>query len=106
MRCIPGVFQRELTPWRASAPTLLPASGEGVYDSEALIVRVPTLVFWGLQDHALLPGCIEDLDGFVPDLRLVRFPEGTHWIAHELPDEIAEGVAGFAVQRATKSMTV
>ncbi len=81
-------------------------SGEGVYDPDALIVRVPTLVFWGLQDHALLPGCIEDLDGFVPDLRLVRFPEGTHWVAHEYPDEIAEGIAGFADQRATKSMTV
>jgi pimeloyl-ACP methyl ester carboxylesterase len=70
-------------------------SGEGVYDPESLVVKVPTLVFWGLRDNALLPGCVDGLERFVPDLKLVRFPEGTHWIAHEYPDEIARGIAEF-----------
>jgi epoxide hydrolase 4 len=46
---------------------------------------VPTLVVWGMQDHALLPSLLEGLDEFVPDLTIHRIEDGTHWIAHDTP---------------------
>lgn len=64
---------------------------------ELATVRVPTTVLWGEGDTALLPGLLEGLERWVPDLRLVRVPEATHWIVHERPalvtDEILRAVA-------------
>lgn len=55
------------------------------FDPAALVVKVPTLVLWGLQDEALLPGCIEGLDEFVADLTLETRDDCGHWIVHEQP---------------------
>ena len=67
-------------------------------------VRVPTTVLWGEGDTALLPGLLEGLDRWVPDLRLVRVPDATHWIVHERPtlvtDEILSTVAAPRVDPA------
>ena len=59
----------------------IPASGD-------LRVMVPTLVIWGERDHARLPGNLNGLDAFVPDLRIERIPEGSHWVVHEKPQEV------------------
>jgi pimeloyl-ACP methyl ester carboxylesterase len=61
----------------------------------AVTVTVPTTVLWGERDHALLPGLLDGLERWVPDLRLVRVPEATHWIAHEQPALVAELVASL-----------
>jgi pimeloyl-ACP methyl ester carboxylesterase len=66
------------------------------YDDSALVVHVPTLVLWGEKDDALLPGCIDGLERWVPDLKVERLPEGTHWITHEFPDLIADRIRAFA----------
>ncbi|MBL8313415.1 MAG: alpha/beta fold hydrolase [Rubrivivax sp.] len=50
---------------------------------EDFTVRVPTTVLWGEQDRALLPGLLHGLNRWVPDLRIVRVPEASHWIVHE-----------------------
>ena len=52
-------------------------------------VRVPTLVIWAEDDIALLPGLLDGLDEFVPDLRLVRIAGASHWIVHERPERVA-----------------
>ena len=52
-------------------------------------VRVPTTVLWGERDSALLPGLLRGLETYVPDLRLVRVPDATHWIVHEQPARVA-----------------
>lgn len=51
----------------------------------AVTSRVPTDVIWGEDDVALLPGVLDGLDAFVPDLRVVRVPGASHWIIHERP---------------------
>jgi pimeloyl-ACP methyl ester carboxylesterase len=56
-----------------------------VLPDEAVTVRVPTTVLWGELDHALLPGLLDGLDRWVPDLRLVRVADASHWIVHEQP---------------------
>lgn len=67
-----------------------------VYDDAALTVRVKTLVLWGLKDESLLPGCIDGLDQWVPDLTLKTFPEASHWLVHEEGEAVAHEIAAFA----------
>lgn len=67
-----------------------------VYDEAALVVKVKTLVLWGLKDEALLPGCIEGLDTWVPDLTLKTWPEASHWLVHEEGEAVAREIAAFA----------
>ena len=49
---------------------------------------VPTLVLWGEGDRYLGPELLDGLETLVPDLRLVRIPEASHW----LPADAAERV--------------
>ncbi|HAH10617.1 MAG TPA: alpha/beta hydrolase [Alphaproteobacteria bacterium] len=56
------------------------------YPDSAMMVKVPTLVLWGLRDHALLPGCVEGLEQWVPDVTVQTFADYGHWISLETPD--------------------
>ena len=60
-------------------------------------VRVPTLVLWGERDTALLPGCIDGLGEVVPDLKLVRFPDASHWIAREQTARVIREIEAFTI---------
>ena len=53
-------------------------------------VEVPTTVLWGERDHALLPGLLDGLERWVPNLQTVRIPEASHWIVHEQPALVAD----------------
>lgn len=55
---------------------------------EDVTVRVPTAVLWGERDIALLPSLLDDLPRWVPDLRIVRVPQASHWIVHEAPERV------------------
>ena len=46
-------------------------------------VHVPTKVLWGLADIALLPGLLDGLPGWIPDLDLRQIPGASHWLVHE-----------------------
>ena len=65
------------------------------FPPEFVTVKVPTLVLWGEQDRALLPSLLDGLDTFVPDLRLVRIPDATHWVVHEQPDLVEREIAAM-----------
>jgi pimeloyl-ACP methyl ester carboxylesterase len=65
------------------------------FPPEAVTVRVPTLVLWAEDDTALLPGLIEGLETFVPQMTLVRVPHATHWIIHEQPQLVARQIEAF-----------
>lgn len=52
---------------------------------DAVTVRVPTTLIWGEQDRALRPGLLDGLDRWVPDLRVVRLADASHWVVHERP---------------------
>jgi epoxide hydrolase 4 len=54
--------------------------------------RVPTTVVWGDGDTALLPGLLDGLDRWVPQLRLRRVPDATHWIVHEQPGVVIDEI--------------
>lgn len=74
------------SPLRPPAGADDPALAAVVLPDSVVNVRVPTTVLWGLADRALCPGLIEDLDGWVPGVRIHTRPDASHWIVHEQPD--------------------
>jgi len=58
----------------------------------AVTVPVPTTVLWGLQDKALLPGLLDGLERWVPQMRLHTLPEASHWVVHEEPATVAAAI--------------
>ena len=66
---------------------------------EDFVVRVPTLILWGERDPALLTGCLDGLEALVPDLKLVRVPEATHWIARERTERVIAEIEAFTIGR-------
>jgi pimeloyl-ACP methyl ester carboxylesterase len=70
------------------------------FTPEEVTVRVPTTVLWGMADTALAPGLLEGLEQWVPQLNLIRVPEGSHWIVHEQPERVAALVAELATTAA------
>jgi pimeloyl-ACP methyl ester carboxylesterase len=103
----PGALTGGLNYYRASAmypPTAQdPGAKKLQLRREDFVVRVPTLVLWGERDTALLPGCIDGLETVVPDLRLVRVPEATHWIARERTDLVIREIEAFTIGAGEKS---
>ena len=55
-------------------------------------VTVPTTVLWGLEDEALLPQNAEGLEAYVDDLQVQTFEGVDHWIAHRVPEAIAQAI--------------
>lgn len=78
-------------------PTETDAGAKGLtLDPARFVVRVPTLVLWGMRDRALLPCLLDGLDELVPQIAIERRPAASHWLAHEEPDWIATRVREFA----------
>lgn len=96
----PGALTAGLNYYRAS-PLYPAAPGEDPGHLPELrpqdfMIRVPTLVIWGEKDSALLPGLLDGLEQCVPDLRIERIPQGSHWVIHEFPERVAELIRSFA----------
>lgn len=57
--------------------------------------KIPTLVLWGEKDAYIVPEVLNGLENFVPNLKVVRYPENSHWIVHENPKEISRQIREF-----------
>jgi pimeloyl-ACP methyl ester carboxylesterase len=72
------------------------AGAQGVDLPEALgHIAVPTQVIWGLLDTALRPELLDGLEAFIPDLRIDPVPDGSHWVLHEHPGQVAALLESF-----------
>ena len=60
-----------------------------------LTVTVPTLVLWGMDDPALLPGMLDGLDAWVAPLQVQRVPGASHWLLHEQPGVVVQALSAF-----------
>lgn len=58
-------------------------------------VRAPTLLIWGMKDQALSPRNAEGLEAWVPDLRVERIADSSHWVMSDVPERASELIAGF-----------
>jgi len=45
-------------------------------------------VIWGEQDAYLALTLIDRLDRWVPDLRVERIPDASHWVQNDVPDRV------------------
>jgi len=95
----PGALTGGLNYYRAAR--VGPPSGAGSppmrlpNDLPSLTVHVPTLVIWGERDPYLLTGNLEGLERFVPNLRVKRIPDGSHWVVHEKPAPVSGWIREF-----------
>lgn len=83
-----------------STPMKPPLPGGSVDDipmlpRESVTIQSPTLVLWALDDAALLPGLLEGLDEYVPNLEISKVPGATHWVVHEQPQFVAQQIESF-----------
>lgn len=67
-------------------------------DPAMLKVHVPTLVIWGEADTALGTVLLDGLEDLVPDLRVKRIPEGSHWVVHEHPQQVSAAIREFLAE--------
>jgi len=58
--------------------------------NDFLNINVPTHVLWGEQDVALLPGLLNGLEAWIPDLQIHHQPHASHWLVHEQPQWLHE----------------
>ena len=58
-------------------------------------VEAHTLVIWGEKDRALNVENTEGLEPHVPNLRVVRLPEASHWVLSDAPGRVSELMIGF-----------
>jgi len=96
----PGALTGGLNYYRAAH--IGPPTGEagefvaqGALDPGAFVIKVPTLVVWGEKDTYLLASNLDGLEKFVPKLKIVRIPEGTHWVIHEQPERVNRLIREF-----------
>ncbi|TFF89354.1 MAG: alpha/beta hydrolase [Promethearchaeota archaeon] len=59
------------------------------------IIKVPTLIIWGMKDMFLLPKLLEGISDYVKDLKIVKSEKSTHWILHDDPDFVIENIREF-----------
>jgi epoxide hydrolase 4 len=59
------------------------------------IIRLPTLVIWGMKDTALLTGNLSGLDKWVRDLSVKLYPDDDHWVMIEKYKEVAQDIRQF-----------
>ncbi|MFT6990749.1 MAG: pimeloyl-ACP methyl ester carboxylesterase [Paraglaciecola sp.] len=58
-------------------------------------ISCPTLILWGEQDQAFVKENLDGVEKYVQDVRIKRFPDASHWLQHELPDEVNQEIDNF-----------
>ncbi len=86
--------------WYRASPMQVPAMDESpsrpaMLDRPFPLLRTPTLVIWAMDDRALLPANLRDLDQLVPDVRIVQVPDCGHFVPWEAPDAVNRAMADF-----------
>jgi pimeloyl-ACP methyl ester carboxylesterase len=79
---IPGAMTAMIDYYRANLGTMYLRSWS------APMITVPTLMLWGEKDVAIGVEFCEDHGQLVSDLTLHRFPDASHWVHEEAPDEV------------------
>ena len=63
--------------------------------AKSVIIRVPTLVIWGMKDTAILVGHLSGLDKWVPNLSVRLYPDSDHWVMIDKYKEVAQDIRKF-----------
>ncbi len=63
--------------------------------AKSTIIKVPTLVIWGMKDTALMVGNLSGLDKWVPNLSVKLYPDGDHWVMIDKYKEVAQDIRKY-----------
>ena len=100
----PGALTAALNYYRAlGRGTIRQAAKEVVYGDDDMAeatlspVRVdqPSLVLWGMADTALSPRLLDDLEEWVPNVRVQRLVDASHWVQNDAPAEVNDHLLSF-----------
>lgn len=83
--CAPGALTAMLNYYRAAL------RGGGALRQRTLgypTITIPTLVLWGLQDHALGPHNLVELNRVVSDLTVVTLADAGHFVHEDEPEHV------------------
>ena len=80
----PGALTGALNYYRAALRRIPPLAA----DDALRPIEQPVLVIWGQQDRALGPELAEPDRRWVPNLRLERLPDASHWVQHDRPERV------------------
>ncbi|MFZ1154104.1 MAG: alpha/beta hydrolase [Solirubrobacteraceae bacterium] len=58
-------------------------------------IQAQTMVIWGMLDRHLGSELAEPAPEWVPNLRMERIPEATHWVQHDAPERVNELLIDF-----------
>jgi pimeloyl-ACP methyl ester carboxylesterase len=58
-------------------------------------IEAQTMVIWGMRDRHLGSELAEPAPEWVPNLRMERIPEATHWVQHDAPERVNELLIDF-----------
>ena len=58
-------------------------------------IDIPTQVIWGMDDTALTPACLDGMEEYVSDLKILPIANAGHGIIHEYPDLISQHLSQF-----------
>ncbi|HEY7311639.1 MAG TPA: alpha/beta hydrolase [Gemmataceae bacterium] len=64
-------------------------------ERETVPITAPTLLLWGERDSFLSIRLTEGLNAWVPNLRVVRFPDVSHWIQNDAPERVNRSMIDF-----------
>lgn len=64
-------------------------------ERETVPIAAPTLLLWGERDAFLSIRLTEGLNAWVPNLRVVRFPDVSHWIQNDAPERVNRSMIDF-----------
>jgi pimeloyl-ACP methyl ester carboxylesterase len=81
--------------YMAGMTSLMQQYEEGAEIALAAEVRVPVLIPWGNQDRNKPPSEAQTLQQLLPGSTLVRFDAAGHYVHEELPDGVAQAIAGW-----------
>ncbi|HYL45779.1 MAG TPA: alpha/beta hydrolase [Candidatus Limnocylindrales bacterium] len=95
----PGAITGGLNYYRAAQAgppeALLGEAFDATRRFPSLNVKAPTLVIWGEKDPYLLAGNLKGLEEYVPNLKIERFADATHWVVHEKTAEVNSLIRRF-----------
>lgn len=83
------------------APNQIAAGVAYITEVEAGLAALrdtPTLFFWGEQDPVCVPALYEKFAELLPQNRLVRLPEASHFIQEDAPDTIVREMRAFLAE--------
>src|SRR5262249_23170033 len=87
--------QEALPPWRGglkgpvdyyrAALRQSPRRAQALYRP----IPAPVLVIWGVQDRFLTVQMADPDPRWVPDVRVVKLPDASHWVQHDEPERVS-----------------